>query len=97
MSPAEVLEALVGLCREAGLEVRRVRGSPEAPGEPPARSALCRVRGAHWLVLSDADDAEERIEAAADALRRLAPEIAEERYLPPAVRARIAARGAVSS
>ena len=91
MSPAEVLAALVALCREAGLEVRRVRGSPEAPGEPPARSALCRVRGAHWLVLSDADGVEERIAAAADALRRLAPDLVEARYLPPAVRARLAA------
>ena len=88
MSPAEVLEALVGLCREAGLEVRRVRGSPE-PGEPAARSALCRVRGAHWLVLSEADGLEERIAAAADALRRVAPELVEGRYLPPAVRARL--------
>ena len=97
MSPAEVLEALVALCREAGLEVRRVRGSPEAPGEPAARSALCRVRGAHWLVLSDADGVEERIEAAADALRRLAPELAEGRYLPPAVRARLAGEGPLAS
>lgn len=91
MSPAEVLAALVALCREAGLEVRRVGGNPEAPGEPPAKSALCRVRGAHWLVLSDADGVEERIAAAADALRRLAPDLVEARYLPPAVRARLAA------
>ena len=65
--------------------------SPEAPGEPPARSALCRVRGAQWLVLSQAEGVEERIEAAADAMRRVAPELAEQRYLPPAVRARLGA------
>lgn len=90
MSPAEVLEALVGLCRDAGLEVRRVRGAPEGAGEPMARSGVCRVRGALWLVLSDADAVEDRIAAAADALRLHAPELLEARYLPPAVRQRVA-------
>jgi len=89
VTPAEVLEALVALCREAGIEVRRVPGRPEAPGEPAARSSLCRVRGAFWLVLSGAEGLEERIDAAAAALRRVAPELAEGRYLPPAVRARL--------
>jgi hypothetical protein len=69
--------------------VRRVPGRPEGAGEPPARSALCRVRGAFWLVLSEAEGVEERIDAAADALRRVAPALAEGRYLPPAVRARL--------
>jgi hypothetical protein len=90
VSPAEVLEALLGLCREAGLEVRRVRGVPEAAGEPVARSGVCRVRGALWLVLSDADALEDRIAAAADALRIHAPDLVETRYLPPAVRQRLA-------
>jgi len=89
VTPVEVLEALVALCREAGVEVRRVPGRPEAPGEPAARSGLCRVRGAYWLVLSDAEGLEDRIGAAAAALRRVAPELAEGRYLPPAVRARL--------
>src|SRR5262249_2232211 len=90
VSPADVLDALVARWREAGLEVRRVRGIPEAPGEPPARSGLCRVRGAPWLVLSDADGLDERIAAAADALRRSAPDLVAARYLPPAVRERLA-------
>ena len=94
MSPAEVLEALLALCREVPLEVRRVRGSPEGADEPPARSGVCRVRGALWLVLSEADDLEERIDAAADALRRFAPALVESRYLPPAVRLRLAPPGA---
>jgi hypothetical protein len=89
VTPAEVLDALLALCREAGIDVRRVSGRPEAPGEPPARSSLCRVRGAFWLVLSDAEGLEERIGAAAAALRRVAPELPEGRYLPPAVRARL--------
>ena len=90
MSPGEVLDALIGLCREAGLEVRRVRGGPEAAGEPAARSGVCRVRGALWLVLSDADGVEERIAAAADALRAHGSDLVEGRYLPPAVRQRLA-------
>ena len=61
MSPAELLEALVGLCRDAGLEVRSVRRSSEAASELVARSGVCRVRGALWLVLSDADGVEDRM------------------------------------
>ena len=88
MSPAEVLEALVALCREAGVEVRRIRGGADASGEPAAQSSVCRVRGRPWLVLFEAEGVEERIAAAAEALRRFAPELVEGRYLPPAVRAR---------
>lgn len=89
MSPAEVLDALAELCREAGLEVRRVRGVPDAVGEPATHSGVCRVRGATWLVLCDSDGIEDRIAAAAAALRLHAPDLVEERYLPPAVRQRL--------
>ena len=88
MSPAEVLQELVALCREAGVEVRRVRAGAEAPGEGAASSA-CRVRGRPWLVIFEGEGVEERIAAAAEALRRFAPELVEGRYLPPAVRARL--------
>ena len=89
MSPAEVLEALTDLCREAGIEVRRVRVGPEASVEPAVRSGVCRVRGVLWLVLCDADGVEERIGAAADALRGYAPDFVDGRYLPPALRQRL--------
>jgi hypothetical protein len=89
VSPAEVLEALADLCREAGLEVRRARAGPEGSGEPAVRSGVCRVRGALWLVLCDADGVEERIGAAADALRVHAPDFLDGRYLPPALRQRL--------
>jgi hypothetical protein len=89
VSPAEVLEALVALCREAGIEVRRVRGGAEAPAEAAAQSSVCGVHCRPWLVLFDAEGVEERIAAAAEALRRFAPELVEGRYLPPAVRARL--------
>jgi len=91
VSPAEVLEELVALCREAGVEVRRVRAGAEAPGEGAASSNACRVHGRPWLVLFEAEGVEERIAAAAEALRRFAPELVEGRYLPPAVRARLGA------
>jgi len=84
-----VLEALADLCREAGLEVRRARVGPEPSGEPAVRSGVCRVRGALWLVLCDADGVEERIGAAADALRVHAPDFVDGRYLPPALRQRL--------
>ena len=93
MSPAEVLETLLALCREAGLEVRQLPRprNPVDSGEPAVRSGVCRVRGALWLVLSGADGLEERISAAAGALRRFAPDLVEGRYLPPAVRQRLGA------
>jgi len=92
VSPAEVLETLLALCREAGLQVRPLPGPRTSvdPGELAARSAVCRVRGELWLVLSDAEGLEERIAAAAEALRRFAPDLIEGRYLPPAVRQRLA-------
>jgi hypothetical protein len=90
VTPGEVLDALVGLCREAGFEVRRLRAGPDAAGEPVARSGVCRVRGALWLVLADADGVEDRIAAAAAALRAHAADLVEGRYLPPAVRQRLA-------
>ncbi len=89
MSPAEILEALTDLCREAGLEVRHARVGPEGSGEPAVRSGVCRVRGALWLVLCDADAVEERIDAAADALRVHAKDFVDGRYLPPALRQRL--------
>jgi hypothetical protein len=89
MSPAEVLEELVALCREAEVEVRRVRAGAAGAGEPAAQSSVCRVRGRPWLVLFESDGVEERIAAAAEALRRFAPELVEGRYLPPAVRRRL--------
>ena len=48
------------------------------------------LTGALWLVLSDADGVEDRIGAAAEALRAHAPDLVEGRYLPPAVRQRLA-------
>ena len=88
MDPTDLLEALAGIAAEAGLSVRRVTGSP-GDGEPPMASGVCRVRGELWVLLSEADPFEHRIEVLAQALRSHASRLLEERYLPPAVRERL--------
>jgi hypothetical protein len=81
----ELLEALLELAREAQLEVR-VAG---ADADPPVTSGACRVRGAVWVVLARADPLERQIDALARALRDHAGDFLEQRYLPPALRARL--------
>lgn len=95
MKAADDLRELCELAREAGLEVRSIRGSGGGEGEPAAASAVCRVRGQTWVVLSAADSLDRRIEVLAAALREFAAEWLESRYLPPALRARLAAPGEV--
>ena len=46
MKPVDLLAALVALAAEAGIQVRAAR-----PDEPILESALCKLRGAWWLVL----------------------------------------------
>ena len=80
-------EALRTLADEAGLEVRPVPGV-SADGAPIA-SGVCRLRDRVWVLLSDADPIEQRIQVLAGALRSQAGERLESRYLPPAVRDRL--------
>ena len=89
MNQAEVLLQLVELAEAAGLRVRPIRGTSGAEGEPAAASGLCRVRGELWIVLSNNDSLEDRIDVVAGALRREASEWLQGRYLPPALRARL--------
>ncbi len=84
MQGAALLEALIDLARESKLEVRRVEAVRD---EPPPTSAVCRVRGAVWVVLSAADPVDARIAVLAAALREHAGPRLEGRYLPPALRA----------
>ena len=86
MERAELLEQLIALAGEAGLEVRAARG-----GEPglPLSSGVCRVRGELWVVVVPSDPLEDRIAVVADALRTHAAEFLETRFLPPALRARL--------
>jgi hypothetical protein len=85
---SEVLAHLVAFAGEAGI---RVRAAPRS--EAALESALCRVRGELWLVLVPADPVEHRIDVVVRALREHAPELLEERWLPPAVRARVEGEG----
>ena len=89
MEPEELLEALADLAAEAGLSVRVLRRGAGSDDLTTASSGVCRVRGEIWVVLAQADPVEERIEALARALREHAESLLEQRYLPPAVRARL--------
>jgi hypothetical protein len=84
----ELLSRLTTLAGELGLEVREVRAG--AAGDPPVASGVCRVRGETWVLLVAADGLEQRVEVLAHALKIHAGARLEGRYLPPAVRARLA-------
>jgi hypothetical protein len=84
-----LLDFLVELAQEAGVQVR-VIPSTTGEGDPAPRSGLCRIRGAPWLLLAPGEPLEDQIEAAVAAVRAHALEALEGRYLPPAVRERLA-------
>lgn len=86
MQPADLMQALIDLADEVGLEVRVVRIRPGGD-EPPVESAVCRVNGRMWVVLSDGDPVDAQLATIAGALRQHCGETLEDRYLPPAVRA----------
>ena len=88
MEGQALLDFLVELAQEAGVQVR-VIPRYAAEGDPPPRSGICRIRGVPWLLLASGEPLEDRIEAAATAVRVHAREALEERYLPPAVRERL--------
>ncbi len=81
MGPNELLEALLALAGDVGLEVRL------ATGRDDATSGVCRLRGRVWVLLAVSDPPERRIGVLAGALREHAAAACEARYLPPAVRA----------
>jgi hypothetical protein len=87
MENSELMQALLDLCGEAGLDVRLVGGASGPPeGEAPPGSAVCRVQGKLWIVLSRGDPVELQLRVLATALREHAGELLESRYLPPALR-----------
>ena len=87
MDNSDLLEALLGLAKEAGLEVRLT--SQVRDNEMPPMSGTCRVRDAVWVVLSASDPLELQLGVLANALRTHARALIESRYLPPAVRNRL--------
>lgn len=88
MEGEALLDLLVELARQAGIQVRVMPRSAEEL-QPAPRSGFCRIRGAPWLLLAAGEPLEDRLEAAARAVRALGPEALEGRYLPPAVRERL--------
>ena len=92
MSPADLRDALAELAREAGLVVRVLTGDAELEPGLAVTSGVCRLRGRWWVVLAARDPLERHIDVLAGALREHAPEIIEERYLPPALRERLERR-----
>lgn len=89
MQPAELMEALLELAGEAGLEVRTAGVSATADAEGSLASGVCRVQDKVFVVLSRSDPVDVQIEVLGDALREHAAAFIEGRYLPPAVRARL--------
>jgi hypothetical protein len=82
VEPAEILDRLVELAREAGIDVRVLaRGAGVSP-----ESAVVKVRGEVWVVLAEADLPAQRIAVLARALSEHAGELLQDRYLPPALR-----------
>jgi hypothetical protein len=89
MHAEDLLDQLVDLARAAGLEVRTIGRA--GPGERETPSGTCRVKAAVWVMLSEADSLDDRIDVLAAALALHAADRLEARYLPPAIRERLAA------
>ena len=89
MEDRALLDALLALAEECDLRVEDLPSRSALEGFSPAGSGLCRVRGRSWVLLSPAEPLERRIEILAAALRETAADTLRERYLPPAVRARV--------
>ena len=89
MESEAILDALVEIARESGVTVRVIPRATAREGEPLPASDVCVIRGEPWLLLAAGESLEDRIAAAARAVQRFAPDIAETRFLPPAIRARL--------
>ncbi|MCP3985845.1 MAG: hypothetical protein GY723_15795 [bacterium] len=89
MEPGEILDVLVEVAQEAGVTVRVLSRAAAREGEPLPESNVCRIRGEPWLILASGESIEDRISAAALAVRTFAARQAERRFLPPAVRERL--------
>ena len=89
MHAEDLLDRLGDLARAAGLEVRAIARAREGERETP--SGTCRVKGAVWVMLSESDSLDDRIDVLAAALARHAGDLLEGRYLSPAIRERLVA------
>jgi hypothetical protein len=93
MTEQELIEVMLELANELELEVRVAGSAPTVGSEAPLVSAVCRLKGRLWVVLSSADPASAQIEALARGLRLQGGPALEERYLAPALREVLALPG----
>ncbi len=89
MSPEQIYDELLALARSAGFDLRKSSGKVGRDSDLPVASGVCRVRGSIWVVLSASESVEERSDVLVEALTSHASSLLEDRYLPPAVRARL--------
>ncbi len=89
MSPEQIYAELLALARSAGFDLRKSSGKAGRDSDLPVASGVCRVRGSIWVVLSASESLEERSDVLVEALTAHASSLLEDRYLPPAVRARL--------
>ena len=87
------LGCLLELAREAGVEVRPIGSIASSDSLAPPASGVCRVRGAVWVLLSRQETPDLHTDVLARALREHAEPMLAERFLTPAVRARIFPEG----
>ena len=86
MEPSAILDVLLDLAREAGFQVRPVGRGGLEPGESQPGSAVVKLKGDVWVMLSSVDPVAIQLDVLAGALRDHAEELIESRHLPPAVR-----------
>jgi len=89
MNPQQIHDELLALARSAGFDVRRSSGRIGREADLPVASGVCLVRGSVWVILSATESLEERSDVLVEALTTHARSLLEDRYLPPAVRARL--------
>lgn len=87
MEPSQILDALLDIAREAGLEVRPVGRQGLEAGETQPGSGVVRLKGKVYVMLSSVDPVAIQLEILAGALREHAADWVEGRHLPPAIRA----------
>ncbi len=89
MTPEGLLTELIDLAAVAGLRVRSIEAGARMESDLPATSGVCVLRGQTWVMLAAAEPVEAQIDVIANALSENCGEFLEERYLSPAIRARL--------
>jgi hypothetical protein len=86
MDGVELLEALLELAGEFGLDVRIIQPDGSSELEFPLSSGVCSVRGQLRVLLSREDPIDSQCRVIAQALNFKAKNELESRFLAPAVR-----------